>query len=265
MRAYDLDAAAYADRTGRAGVPCCGLASSTSPRASARAPGCWRSAPAGGATRRCMEELGLRVRRTDVTPGFVALLREQGHEADRARPAHRRPGVPRRALRRRVGQRLPAPRRPARPPDGPDPARGGHPARWAAARLASRRATARAGRPTARSAAPRHFTYWRADALREVVAGAGWTDVAVARVRGRRRRRGAWLERHGGARMRHTEFWARLDHALGTASSRSWAELIRHRRARRPHGRRGAGRRRTPPKQVWAAVWRVLELPDSER
>ncbi|WP_457208972.1 DUF3046 domain-containing protein [Nocardioides sp. P5_C9_2] len=21
----------------------------------------------------------------------------------------------------------------------------------------------------------------------------------------------------------------------------------------------------TPPKQVWAAVWRVLELPDSER
>ena len=36
----------------------------------------------GGRDARLMEELGLRVRRTDITPGFVALLRAQGHDAD---------------------------------------------------------------------------------------------------------------------------------------------------------------------------------------
>ena len=38
------------------------------------------------ATPPLMEELGLRVRRTDITPGFVELLREQGHEADLVDP-----------------------------------------------------------------------------------------------------------------------------------------------------------------------------------
>jgi hypothetical protein len=64
--------------------------------------------------------------------------------------------------------------------------------------------------------------------------------------------------------MRHTEFWARLDHALGPASSRSWAELrvIGELGGRTVVEALAAG---TPPKQVWAAVWRVLELPESER
>jgi hypothetical protein len=64
--------------------------------------------------------------------------------------------------------------------------------------------------------------------------------------------------------MRHTEFWARLDHALGTASSRSWAELyvIGELGGRTVVEALNSG---VPPKQVWAAVWRVLELPDSER
>lgn len=64
--------------------------------------------------------------------------------------------------------------------------------------------------------------------------------------------------------MRHTEFWARLDHALGKASSRSWAELfvIGDLGGRTVVEALDAG---VPPKLVWAAVWHVLELPDFER
>ena len=36
----------------------------------------------GGRDALVLEGLGLRVRRTDVTPGFVALLRDQGHPCD---------------------------------------------------------------------------------------------------------------------------------------------------------------------------------------
>lgn len=65
-------------------------------------------------------------------------------------------------------------------------------------------------------------------------------------------------------RVRHTEFWSRLDDALGRGYSRTWAEQfvigdLGHRTAREALD---AG---VAPKQVWAAVWRVLELPASER
>ena len=64
--------------------------------------------------------------------------------------------------------------------------------------------------------------------------------------------------------MRHTEFWNRLEHHLGTAYYRTWAEQ---------HVIAGLGRRTprealdqgVPPKQVWEAVWQVLELPPSEK
>ncbi|UMG92679.1 DUF3046 domain-containing protein [Nocardioides sp. TF02-7] len=64
--------------------------------------------------------------------------------------------------------------------------------------------------------------------------------------------------------MRHTEFWARLDHHLGRSYSRTWAEQVvigdlDHRTAKEALD---AG---VPPKQVWEAVWRTLELPASER
>jgi hypothetical protein len=64
--------------------------------------------------------------------------------------------------------------------------------------------------------------------------------------------------------MRHTEFWARLDHVLGRSYSRTWAELtvVRDLDGRTTKEALDAG---VPPKQVWAAVWRQLELPDSER
>jgi hypothetical protein len=64
--------------------------------------------------------------------------------------------------------------------------------------------------------------------------------------------------------MRHTEFWARLDDALGRAYSRTWAELtvVRELDGRTTQEALAAG---VPPKQVWAAVHRHLELPESER
>ena len=64
--------------------------------------------------------------------------------------------------------------------------------------------------------------------------------------------------------MRHTELWARLDHALGRARSRTWAELfvLTELGGRTTVEALDAG---VTPKEVWAAVWRALELPDTQR
>ena len=64
--------------------------------------------------------------------------------------------------------------------------------------------------------------------------------------------------------MRHTEFWARLDGVLGRSYSRTWAELtvVRDLDGRTTQEALDAG---MSPKQVWAAVRRQLELPESER
>lgn len=64
--------------------------------------------------------------------------------------------------------------------------------------------------------------------------------------------------------MRHTEFWSRLDDALGSAYSRSWADMfvIGDLGGRTANEALNAG---VPPKEVWAAVWRALELPQNKR
>jgi hypothetical protein len=64
--------------------------------------------------------------------------------------------------------------------------------------------------------------------------------------------------------MRHTEFWARMEHALGPAYARSWAEqqVMSSLGGRTVTEALDAGE---PPKQVWRAVWERLELPASER
>lgn len=64
--------------------------------------------------------------------------------------------------------------------------------------------------------------------------------------------------------MRHTEFWSRLDGVLGRDYSRTWAELtvVRDLDGLTTQEALDAG---MPPKQVWAAVRRQLELPESER
>lgn len=65
-------------------------------------------------------------------------------------------------------------------------------------------------------------------------------------------------------RVRHTEFWARMEHHLGASYAAVWADQIvigalGHRTAKQALD---AG---VEPKLVWRAVWEVLELPVSER
>lgn len=64
--------------------------------------------------------------------------------------------------------------------------------------------------------------------------------------------------------MRHTEFWARMDRALGAAYSRSWADqfVMGELGGRTAQEALDAG---VPPKQVWEAVWRALGLPMTEK
>ncbi|WP_246160597.1 DUF3046 domain-containing protein [Nocardioides humilatus] len=64
--------------------------------------------------------------------------------------------------------------------------------------------------------------------------------------------------------MRHTEFWDRLDHHLGSAYARTWAsqQVLGGLGHRTPEQALDDG---ATPKQVWAAVWEALELPASER
>lgn len=64
--------------------------------------------------------------------------------------------------------------------------------------------------------------------------------------------------------MRHTEFWARMEDALGPAYARSWAKqfVIAELDGRTAQEALEAG---YSPKQVWRAVWAALELPARER
>jgi Protein of unknown function (DUF3046) len=64
--------------------------------------------------------------------------------------------------------------------------------------------------------------------------------------------------------VRHTELWARLEAALGPAAARTWAEYqaITDLGSRTVVEALDAG---VPPKQVWTAVWTVLELPARDK
>ncbi|WP_322921786.1 class I SAM-dependent methyltransferase [Nocardioides renjunii] len=177
VRAYDLDAAAYAAHAPpvpdavRADLEALAAATGEGARVLEVGSGAGRDAL-------LMEQLGLAVRRTDVTPAFVDLLRGQGHTCDLLDP---------------LTDDLAA-------PEGP------YDAVWANASLLH---VARddLGAVLARLAAvtrpagilrmsvkegdgdgwsthgsirlPRHFTYWRAGPLAQVAAAAGWSEVSV--------------------------------------------------------------------------------------
>ncbi len=54
-----------------------------------------------------------------------------------------------------------------------------------------------------------------------------------------------------------------MNHVLGASYARSWAsQYVLSDLERTAQEALDAG---TPPKQVWASVWRALELPASER
>jgi hypothetical protein len=64
--------------------------------------------------------------------------------------------------------------------------------------------------------------------------------------------------------MKHTEFWTRMEGALGPEYARSWAAMfvITDLGGRTVDEALAAG---VPPKEVWRAVWATLELPARER
>lgn len=64
--------------------------------------------------------------------------------------------------------------------------------------------------------------------------------------------------------MRHTEFWARMEQALGPAYARSWAGqyVLAELDGRTVDEALAAGEE---PKVVWRAVWETLGLPARER
>lgn len=64
--------------------------------------------------------------------------------------------------------------------------------------------------------------------------------------------------------MRHTEFWVRMEHALGAGYYRAWAGsvVMADLGGRTAEQALDAG---IPPKQVWRSVVDALGLPASER
>lgn len=64
--------------------------------------------------------------------------------------------------------------------------------------------------------------------------------------------------------VRHTEFWSRMEAALGPAYYRSWAGsyVMAELGGRTAEQALDAG---VPPKEVWGAVWRALDLPVRDR
>jgi SAM-dependent methyltransferase len=191
VRSYDRDAAAYVART--ATVPDT-VRAALEHLADRLGPGArmLEIGSGGGRDALLMEQLGLAVRRTDVTPAFVALLREQGHACDHLDP---------------LVDDLTS-------PDGPYDAVWAnasllHVARDDLATVLGRlAAVTRPGGLLGMSlkegdgegwsthgtiSGPRHFTYWRAADVEAVVRGAGWDDVVVRQGFGGDRGE-TWLE-----------------------------------------------------------------------
>ncbi|WP_310964608.1 class I SAM-dependent methyltransferase [Nocardioides terrisoli] len=134
-----------------------------------------------------LEAAGLVVRRTDITPAFVDLLRADGHDADVVDPLVDDLGGPWDAVWSNAAllhvarddlatvlARLAAVTRP-----------GG------VLFLSVKEGDGEAWSTHGKVAAPRHFTYWREQPLREVLAGAGWTVEVVNQTESARDR---WLD-----------------------------------------------------------------------
>lgn len=64
--------------------------------------------------------------------------------------------------------------------------------------------------------------------------------------------------------MRHTEFWQRMETALGSSYAQSWAEqhVLADLGGRTVSQALDAGEE---PKLVWRAVWAALDLPAHDR
>ncbi len=146
----------------------------------------------GGRDAVLMEGLGLQVRRTDITPGFVALLREQGHDADLLDPLNDDLSSPEGAY---DGVWANASLLHVRRDDLPTVLTrlAGVTRRGGVLRMAVKEGDGDGWSTHGSVPDPRHFTYWHADDLRDVALGAGWTEVeVVGGIAGKRSE--SWLE-----------------------------------------------------------------------
>ncbi len=178
VEAYDASAAAFRDGTARESIDPMVTGYAAAVGVGSRI---LEIGSGGGRDAKALESVGLDVRRTDVSVGFVELMRADGYAADVLDP---------------LTDDLDDPERPGTPYDGI----------WANAsllhvergdlRVVLRRladATAAGGllrfsvkegdgerwSTHGHVAGPRRFTFWRAEPLRELVQGAGWDVEAV--------------------------------------------------------------------------------------
>ncbi|WP_395659400.1 methyltransferase domain-containing protein [Nocardioides sp.] len=185
VAAYDASAAAYRDGTATASEV---DREAIEAFAAAAGPGArvLEIGSAGGRDALLLEEVGLSVRRTDITPAFVELMRSEGHDADVVDPLTddlddpTRPGTPYdgvwasasllhvdRADLPVVLARLAAATRP-----------GGQLRMWV--KEGDGAAWSRHGHV----AGARRFTYWRAEPLTDLLEAAGWEVEHLAHVTG---------------------------------------------------------------------------------
>ena len=266
VEAYDAHAAAYRD-----GIP-------PMPAPVAR-PTCARSPSAvgprgrvleigsGAGPRRpaCSRRPGSSVRRTDITPAFVELLRADGPRTPTCSTRSPTTSTTRPARARRTTGSGPAPacctsRGPTCRSCWPGSPRPPGPA--ARCGLSLKEGDGEGWSTHGHVGAPRHFVYWREEPLRAVLEAAGW-EVDAGRRTGWAPQSGQpWLD------VRAARRGDEAHRVLGAhgAGARSvvrpvLGEQLRDARARRPHGRRRRIDAGVPPKEVWAAVWRTLELP----
>ncbi len=194
VEAYDAHATAYRD--GTASLPAMVVDELTEFAAALGAGGRVLEIGSGpGRDARALEEAGLSVRRTDITPAFVELIRADGFDADLLDP---------------LTDDLDDPARPGTPYDGVwasacllHVARADLPvvlARLAAATRSGGRLhlSLKAGDGETTSVhgsieSPRHVVHWREEPLRAVLETAGWIPEQVRHVTGQKSAQ-PWLD-----------------------------------------------------------------------
>ena len=175
VEAYDASAAAYRD--GAPAMPAL-VRAALDDFAAALPPGARVLEIGSGSGRdaRALEDAGLSVRRTDLTPGFVELMRDEGHDADLLDPLTddlddpRRPGTPYDAVWANASllhvDRADLPTVLGRLADAT--ASGG------LLRFTVKEGDGEAWSTHGHVAGARHFTFWREEPLRAAIDGSGW-------------------------------------------------------------------------------------------
>lgn len=179
VTAYDADAVAYRDATANLNDDGARLVDAFAAELPAGAR-VLEIGSGGGWDALALEQRGLSVRRTDITPAFVELLRAEGHDADLLDPLHDDLTDPTRAapydgvwasacLLHVARTDLPAVLRRLAEVTAPD----------GLLHLSLKEGDGEAWSTHGDVAAPRHFTYWREGPLRALLDESGWRVQSV--------------------------------------------------------------------------------------